>query len=235
MSPPVPWKAAAFVQKGIPSWTPDTYLLTPSELVPPPGTRIRQISCPVFDRTADIGDVAEDPPRSRYFPPPDAVPDPLLAILAGQLGIETVSTDTAGLRGAKSHYRYHAAVRSHLKARSYDPRPAAPKITGVILDAARTMSDPADLINRAIANAAWRDDRPSWPFSTLDVVSPAIFARGCTGVFSERSASRLTSEQTAALDALLVRPEGAATTGFNRLKQTPGPATHSRRAPGRTV
>ena len=56
-----------------------------------------------------------------YFPPPDAVPDPLLAILAGQLGIETASTDTAGLRGAKSLYRYHAAVRSHLKARSYDP------------------------------------------------------------------------------------------------------------------
>jgi TnpA family transposase len=41
----------------------------------------------------------------------------------------------------------------------------------------------------------------------------------------DRVAARLAPEQEAALDALLARPPGSATTGFNRLKQAPGPAT----------
>ena len=159
-----------------------------------------------------------------YFPPPDAFPDPLLAVLAGQLGIEPATTDTAGQRGAKSLYRYHAAVRSHLRARPYDPA-AESKITGVILGAARTMSDPADLINRAIETL--RGEMTDLPaFSTLDRLAGHLRARVHGRIFGT-VASRLTSEQTAALDALLVRPAAAATTGFNRMKQTPGPATHS--------
>ena len=38
-------------------------------------------------------------------------------------------------------------------------------------------------------------------------------------------AARLTTEQLTVLDALLVKPANSATTGFNRLKQAPGPAT----------
>ena len=159
-----------------------------------------------------------------YFPPPDAFPDPLLAALAGQLGIEPASTDTAGPRRGKSRYRYHAAVRSHLQARPYDP-PAESKITGVILDAARTMSDPTDLINRAIETL--RGEMIDLPaFSTLDCLAGHLRARVHGRIFGT-VASRLTTEQTAALDAPLVRPAGAATTGFNWLKQTPVPATHS--------
>jgi TnpA family transposase len=41
-----------------------------------------------------------------------------------------------------------------------------------------------------------------------------------------RVAARLDAVDRAALDALLVRAEGATTTPFNRLKQTPGPPTH---------
>jgi hypothetical protein len=159
-----------------------------------------------------------------YFPPPNAFPDTVLAVLASQLGIEAASVEAAGPRGAKSLYRYHAAVRSYLRARPFDPAAEA-KIAGVILDAAGIMSDPADLINRAIETL--RGEMIDLPaFSTLDRLAGHLRAEVHGRIF-RTVASRLTSEQTAALDALLVRPAGAATTGFNRLKQTPGPATHS--------
>ncbi|MBV8523618.1 MAG: hypothetical protein JOY71_16090, partial [Acetobacteraceae bacterium] len=40
-----------------------------------------------------------------------------------------------------------------------------------------------------------------------------------------RVLARLTAEQRAMLDGLLTKPPNSVTTSFNRLKQTPGPAT----------
>ena len=88
---------------------------------------------PGSGRTADINDrFAGDPPGSGYFPQPDAVPDPLLVILAGQLGIETahLGLDTAGLRGAKSLYRYHRSRQIPLRRRGLMIPAAESKITG---------------------------------------------------------------------------------------------------------
>jgi hypothetical protein len=45
------------------------------------------------------------------------------------------------------------------------------------------------------------------------------------GRMYDRVAARVTAQHAAALDALLVKPPGSAVTGFNRLKQAPGPAT----------
>ena len=96
-------------------------------------------------------------------------------------------------------------------------------VAGTVLDAAETMSDPADLINRAVeALQAAAIDLPA--FSTLDRMAGRIRAEAHRCIY-DRVAARLAPEQAAALDALLARPPGSATTGFNRLKQAPGPAT----------
>lgn len=44
------------------------------------------------------------------------------------------------------------------------------------------------------------------------------------GRIYERVAARLAAEHAAVLDALLTKPPNSTTTGFNRLKQAPGPA-----------
>ena len=85
------------------------------------------------------------------------------------------------------------------------------------------MSDPADLINRAIeALHAAAIDLPA--FSTLDRLVNRLRAE-VHGRIYDRVAARLTAEHAAALDALLAKPPNSATTSFNRLKQAPGPAT----------
>ena len=85
------------------------------------------------------------------------------------------------------------------------------------------MSDPADLINRAVeALQAASMDLPA--FSTLDRLVNRLRAEVHARIYN-RVAARVTVEHAAVLDALLVRPTNSTTTDFNRLKQTPGPAT----------
>ena len=63
-------------------------------------------------------------------------------------------------------YSYQAAVRTYLSVTAYDAA-AEQMLAGTVLDAVETMSDPADLINRAIeALKAAPIDLPA--FSTLD-------------------------------------------------------------------
>ena len=69
-------------------------------------------------------------------------------------------------RRTKSLYRYQAAVRAYLSVIAYGDA-GDRLLTGTIAEAAQTMSDPADLINRAIeALHAAATDLPA--FSTLD-------------------------------------------------------------------
>ena len=123
--------------------------------------------------------------------------------------------------GTKTLYRYRAAVRAYLGAASYAD--AGEALVGTtVLAAAETMSDPADLINRAIeALSGAAIDLPA--FSTLDRLVNHLRSRVHERMY-ERVAARLSAEIMAVLDALLVVPPDGATTPFNRLKQTPGPA-----------
>ena len=84
------------------------------------------------------------------------------------------------------------------------------------------MSDPADLINRAIeALSKAAIDLPA--FSTLERLANHLRAKVHTQMYKQ-VATQLTADDVAALDALLIVQTGAVTTAFNRLKQTPGPA-----------
>ena len=85
------------------------------------------------------------------------------------------------------------------------------------------MSDPADLINRAVeALQAAAIDLPA--FSTLDRLVNRLRAKVHARIY-DRVAARLTADHKAILDTLLARPPNSLTTSFNRLKQSPGPAT----------
>src|SRR5215211_5618726 len=142
--------------------------------------------------------------------------------VASQLGLETLHPPTDAMRRSSKLYRYQAAVRAHLGVMPYG-KWAERLLTGTILDAAETMSDPADLINRAIqALQSAAVDLPG--FSTLDRLVSRLRAEIHRRIFG-RVAARLTRKDAAALDVLLVKPAESPTTPFNRLKQAPGPAT----------
>jgi TnpA family transposase len=157
------------------------------------------------------------------FPAPGEVHAGTIAHLAAQLGVAAPQDWPDGARRTKSLYRYQAAVRAHLSVRPYDDA-AELLVASAVLEAAETMSDPADLINRAVgALQAAAIDLPA--FSTLDRLVNRLRAE-VHGRIYDRVAARLSAGQAAALDGLLVVPSnGATTTGFNRLKQAPGPAS----------
>jgi len=157
-----------------------------------------------------------------YFPAPNAVHAGTVAHLAAQLGVVEAETWPDEVRLTKSIYRYHAAVRTHLSVAAYGAT-AEQMVTSIVLSAAETMSDPADLINRAVeALEAAATDLPA--FSTLDRLVRRLRAEVHGRIYS-RVAARLTPEDVAVLDSLLAKVTDSVTTGFNRLKQAPGPAS----------
>src|SRR4051812_25873473 len=117
--------------------------------------------------------------------------------VASQLGLETRHLPTDDMRRSSKLYRYQAAVRAHLGVRPYG-KWAERLLTGTILDAAETMSDPTDLINRAIqALQSAAVDLPG--FSTLDRLASRLRAEIHRRIFG-RVAARLTRNDAAALE-----------------------------------
>ena len=156
------------------------------------------------------------------FPAPDEVNPGTVARVAAQLGIDAAAAWPDGAHRTKSLYRYQAAIRGYLSVTPYGSS-AEHSIRDTVLEAAETMSDPADLINRAVeALQAAATDLPA--FSTLDRLVNRLRTE-VHGRIYDRVAQHLKPDQAAALNALLTKPPGSATTGFNRLKQAPGPAT----------
>ncbi|WP_158931647.1 Tn3 family transposase [Acidisphaera sp. S103] len=156
------------------------------------------------------------------FAAPAAVHPGIVDHLAAQLGniVPQAWADEVGR--TKSLYRYQTAARSYLSVTPYGDD-AEQMVSSIVLDAAATMSDPADLINRAVeALQSAAIDLPA--FSTLDRLVNRLRAE-VHGQIYDRVAGRIASNHAAMLDALLIKPPDSATTGFSRLKQTPGPAT----------
>ena len=141
---------------------------------------------------------------------------------AARLGLAAPHPPNAEARWSSKLYRYHAAVRTHLGVTPYDET-AERLLSGIVLEAAETMSDPADLINRAIeALHAAAIDLPG--FSTLDRLVSRLRTDIHGRIFS-RVAGSLAHDDAAVLDTMLIKSPDSMTTGFNRLKQAPGPAT----------
>ena len=144
-----------------------------------------------------------------------------VAHLASQLGSRPTAWPGETF-GSTSLYRYQAAVRTHLSVTPYGSA-AEELVTRSTLEAAESMSDPADLINRALETLQVASiDLPA--FSTLDRLVNSLRTQVHERIYLQ-VLKRVTAEQMASLDTLLVKPANSTTTTFNRLKQTPGPAT----------
>ena len=155
------------------------------------------------------------------FPPAPEIHETTIAHLAAQLGIRGRPSPISEDDAAKTLHRYRGAVRAYLRARPY-AESGEELVVSTVLTAAATMSDPADLINRAIeALRGAMIDLPA--FSTLDRSANHCRAQ-VHGQMYDMVAARLGADDIAALDAMLAVSEGSITTPFNRLKQTPGPA-----------
>jgi hypothetical protein len=156
-----------------------------------------------------------------YFPALDEIRSDTAAHVAAQFDL-TATVWPDGAHRNKSLYRYQAAIRTYISAKPYDEE-AEELLSRITLEAAETMSDPADLINRAVETLqAGAIDLPA--FSTLDRLVNRLRTKVHARIY-RRIAALITAEQAAALDALLAKPANSITTGFNRLKQAPGPAS----------
>jgi uncharacterized protein DUF4158 len=155
------------------------------------------------------------------FPALDEMQMGTVTHLASQLGLVPPSWPGEAHR-TKSLYRYQAAVRAYLSVTPYGN--AAEKLVATTtLQAAEVMSDPADLINRAVETLQTASiDLPA--FSTLDRLVNRLRIEVHERIYI-RVVVRMTAEQMAVLDVLLIKLTNSTTTPFNRLKQTPGPAT----------
>lgn len=83
------------------------------------------------------------------FPALEEIDAGIVTHLAKQLGLATPPPLLPEDGGKRTLYRYRATVRAHLGGASY-PDAGEALVTNTVLEAAETMSDPADLINRAI-------------------------------------------------------------------------------------
>jgi TnpA family transposase len=155
------------------------------------------------------------------FLAPSNISDAIRSHMAAQLGL---SEATEIMRGRQVLHRYRLLIRAHLAVSAYGE--AGEKIVvQTTFAAATTMSDPADLINRAIeALIAAHIDLPA--FSALDRVVNHVRAQVHRRIYSEVG-ERLASDQATVLDALLIVDPQTGITPFNRLKHSPGPARPS--------
>ena len=133
--------------------------------------------------------------------PEEAHPD-TVAHLAAQLGLAAPPAWPDEPR-RKSLYRYQGAVRAHLSVGPYDET-AERLVADTTRKAAETMSDPADLINRAVeALQAAATDLPA--FSTLDRLVNSVRAEVHARIY-DQVRQRLTADHKRTLDGLLAKP-----------------------------
>src|SRR5690606_35864783 len=135
-----------------------------------------------------------------------------------QLDLATATPLLDETRQKTMLHRHRTAVRTHLGVSPFSET-AEQLVSATVLAAAEMMSDPADLINRAIEVLGKASiDLPA--FSTLDRLVNHLRTQVHTRMY-EQVTARLTPDIAMVLDELLKVPKGAATTPFNRLKQTP--------------
>ncbi|MBA8903109.1 Tn3 family transposase [Phyllobacterium sp. P30BS-XVII] len=157
-----------------------------------------------------------------YFPILSDVHAYIVEYLASQLAFQKPVALLDEARRKTTLYHYRIAVRDHINATAYGDIGEA-LVKDTVLFAAKTMSDPADLINRAIeALKEAKIDLPA--FSTLDRLVNHLRAEVHEQIY-DQVAQNLTVVDMAALDNLLVVPPDMITTPFNRLKQAPRPTT----------
>ena len=154
-----------------------------------------------------------------FFPTFDHIPPAIIHHVRAALELPLTTTPTISTR---TLYTYHRLIRERLDITSHGM--TVRRIAGAAVEhSAQVMDNPADLINVAIeALVKARIELPA--FSTLDKLVSDIRTR-VNQTFFQHVRSRLTPENQARLDALLVS-DGTERTLYNDLKRVAERATY---------
>ena len=154
-----------------------------------------------------------------YFPAPQQIPG---AIITHIRGVMKLPEDLVPDITPRTLYKYHAAIRTHLKING-DGKQIRHIARKAVSDVAMIMDDPADLINVAIETLVAKNcELPA--FSTLDILVGRV-RKVVHGRVFQTILSRLTQSDQALLERLLDRNTAEYFTEFNRLREAPKSAT----------
>ncbi len=157
-----------------------------------------------------------------YFIAIEKVPNQIIAYVSAQLKVPENSWLIEGEYFKRTLYRYRSACQKLLGSSAFSDA-ARNRLVMSVREAALTMSDPADLINVAVAELNKANiELPA--FSTLD----RLVSHERQVIHDElylKITKTLEPHQRQSLDALIQVQEGERITAFARMKQTPGPAT----------
>jgi uncharacterized protein DUF4158 len=157
--------------------------------------------------------------RLVYSPNPDEVPEAVVSRVRSPLGL---ADGVAAVAAPRSRQRYRDAIREHLGVKPFGDE-ARRFASEAVADAARTMDDPADLVNVTIEELVReRFELPA--FSTLDRLARGV-SRATTNVrLFSRVEGTLSEVDRTGLDALLETDAGGRS-DLNLLKASPKSAT----------
>jgi hypothetical protein len=159
--------------------------------------------------------------RLGSFPALDEIPEVLITHIRTSMGLGPAQA-AFGYDTPRTLYRHHKLIRAYLRVTPYG-KAARHQAALAIREAARRMDRPADLINVAIERLV--KERCELPaFSTLDTLARRVRTLVNTAFFRQVD-DRLTEEERAHLDGLLVTSPPAGTSSHARLKARPANVT----------
>ena len=159
--------------------------------------------------------------RLRYFPGPQEIPGAIIGYVREKMRLsEEVVPDIT----PRTLYKYHAAIRTHLKVNA-DSKARLRLAMQAVYDAVQVMDHPADLINVALEILV-NEDYELPAFSTLDTLVTRI-RRIVNDRFFRMIAGRLSPLEQAQLSSLLETLISNQASGFNKIKEAPKSATLS--------
>ena len=157
-----------------------------------------------------------------YFPALQEVPDQIRRHIATQLHVDENTPLVDEINQPATSHRYRTAVRTDQNSHPFHSG-GLELVESAMQSAARTMSDPADLINTAIeALIGANIELPA--FSALDRLAGSIRQAVHEAIYVQATAL-LDDAARSTLDAMLVVPSGRRLSEFAQLKQSPRPPT----------
>lgn len=157
-----------------------------------------------------------------YFPALQEVPDQIRLHLAIQLHVDEKTLLVDEIHQPATSHRYRSAIRDYQNSKPFH-NGGHEQVESTLRYAARTMSDPADLINAAIeALIGAGIELPA--FSTLNRLAGSIRQTVHEDIYRQAS-SALNDAARSRLDAMLVVPSDRRLSEFAQLKQFPRPPT----------
>jgi len=154
-----------------------------------------------------------------YFPAPQEIPG---AIVRHIRAVMNLNDDVVPDITPRTMYKYHAAIRIHLKVNS-DIKQIRHSAGKAIAEVVLVMDDPADLINVAIETLL-KENYELPAFSTLETLASRIRKLAHERLF-QMVFTRLSDTEQALLGHLIDKDIPGHYTDFNRVKETPKSAT----------